>query len=242
MPREQALARAFVEMADTLVADFDVVDFLHVLADRCVELLEVDAAGLMLADQRGQLWVMASSSERGRLLELFELETDEGPCLDCFRSGQPIADMRLDHGDPRWPRFGQQAQAAGFRSVHALPMRLRDDVIGVLNLFSSTPQPLGEDDVRVGQALADVATIGLLQQRAIQHRQVLAEQLQGALNSRVLIEQAKGVIAERLRIDVDDAFDALRTYARRINVRLTDLARRVIEEPGESMPLMERPG
>lgn len=227
---EHTFAEAFVELADTLVADFDVVDFLHVLTHRSVELLDVQAAGIILADQRGRLRVMASSSERARLLELFEVETDEGPCLECFRTGHAVTDTGLDDPGSRWPRLGNHARAVGFRSVHALPMRLRDDVIGALNLFSVGSHPLTASDAGMGQALADVATIGLLQQRAIQDRQILAEQLQGALNSRVVIEQAKGVLAERLGIDVHEAFDALRAYARHHNVRLSDLAQHVVED------------
>ncbi len=229
MPREVTIARAFVELADTLVADFDVVDLLHVLAGRCVELLDVQAAGLMLADRRGELRLMASSSEQSRLLELFELETDEGPCLTCFETGQPVADIALHQPDPRWPRFGRQATDAGFQAVYALPLKLRTDVIGVLNLFSAGSDPLADDDMRIGQALADVATIGLLQHRAIEHRQVLAEQLQGALNSRVLVEQAKGVVAERLGIGMQEAFEAMRAHARRHNARLSDVALGIIE-------------
>ena len=229
MPREVTIAHAFVELADTLVADFDVVDLLHVLASRCVELLGVQAAGLMLADQRGQLRLMASSSEQSRLLELFELETDEGPCLTCYDTGQPVVDTRLDQPDPRWPRFGRHATDAGFRAVYALPLKLRADVIGVLNLFSNGSGPLSDDDMRIGQALADVATIGLLQHRAIEHRQVVAEQLQGALNSRVLVEQAKGVIAERLGIGMPEAFEAMRVHARRNHERLSDVALGIIE-------------
>ncbi len=229
MPREVNLAHAFVELADTLVADFDVVDFLHVLANRCVELLGVQAAGLMLADQRGQLRLVASSSEQSRLLELFELETEEGPCLTCFETGQPTADTRLDQPDPRWPQFGRRAAAAGYESVCALPLKLRTDVIGVLNLFSTEPGPLADDFARIGQALADVATIGLLQHRAIEHRQVLAEQLQGALNSRVLVEQAKGVVSERLHLGMPEAFEAMRAYARRRHQRLSVVALGVIE-------------
>jgi transcriptional regulator with GAF, ATPase, and Fis domain len=228
MRREQSLAQAFVELADTLVADFDVVDFLHVLANRCVELLGVHAAGLMLADQRGQLRLMASSSEQSRLLELFELETDEGPCLACYHTAQATADTNLGQPDHRWPRFGRQASAAGFQSVHALPLRLRTEIIGVLNLFSAKPGSLRKEDARIGQALADVATIGLLQHRAIEHRQVLAAQLQGALNSRVLVEQAKGVLAERLHIGMPEAFNVLRTHGRRHNQRLSDLAQGII--------------
>jgi transcriptional regulator with GAF, ATPase, and Fis domain len=229
VPREQVLARAFVELADTLVAGFDVADFLHLLATRCVQLLDVQAAALMLADQDGQLRVMASSSRRAHLLELFELDTDKGPCLDCFSTGQPTTDTYLGDPDPRWPRLGQHAREAGFQSVHALPMRLRDDIIGVVTLLSTSARPLLADDSSVGQALADVATIGLLQRRAIQDGQSLSEQLQGALDSRVVIEQAKGVLTERLHIDAQEAFDMLRTYARRHNQRIAGVAREIID-------------
>jgi len=227
--REVTLAHALVELADTLVADFDVVDFLHVLANRCVELLGVQAAGLMLGDQTGQLRLMASSSEQSRLLELFELEADEGPCLTCFDTGQPTSDTKLEQPDPRWPRFGSHAANAGFQSVYALPLKLRTDVIGVLNLFADAPGPLPDNHLRIGQALADVATIGLLQHRAIEHRQLLAEQLQGALNSRVLVEQAKGAVAERLRVGMPEAFDSMRAYARRHRQRLSQVALGIIE-------------
>lgn len=229
MPREQVLARAFVELADTLVTGFDVVDFLHLLTTRCVQLLDVQAAALMLADQGGQLRVMASSSERAHLVELFELDTEKGPCLDCFHTGQAAADTYVGDPDPRWPRLAQRARAAGFQSVHALPMRLREDIIGVVTLFSTSARPLLADDSDVGQALADVATIGLLQRRAVQHGQELSEQLQGALDSRVVIEQAKGVLTERLHIDMQEAFDTLRTYARCHNQRLASLARDIID-------------
>jgi len=226
--REQRLAETFVELADTLVADFDVVEFLHTLAYRCVELVSVQAAGLMLADQRGELRVVAASDEQARLLELFELEADQGPCVACYHAASPVADIHLDPADGRWPAFTERALAAGFRAVHALPLRLRSDVIGVLNLFGTAPVALDAQNIQVAQALADVATIGLLQERAIRQREILAEQLQGALNSGVLIEQAKGVLAERLGLDMDAGFRVLREHARRTNRRLTDVARDVI--------------
>lgn len=230
------LADVLVEMADTLVDDFDLIDFLHVLTERCVDLLNVSAAGLLLTDGRGTLQVVAASSERTRLLELFQLQTDQGPCLDCFRTGEPIsvADIR-SAGD--WPGFTAAAAAVGFAAVHALPMRLRTEVIGALNLFDITAGPLDEDKLRIGQALADVATIGLLQQRAIHRRDVVTEQLQSALNSRVLIEQAKGVLAERHQIAVDEAFAALRNGARSSNRRLSDLALAIIDG-SEQMPIL----
>jgi len=225
---EVQLADVFVEMADTLVDDFDVIDFLHGLAERCVQLLGVSAAGLLLTDQQGALQVVAASSERIRLLELFQLQTDQGPCVDCFRTGQPVSVTDLPAAG-RWPRFTAAAAEVGYAAVHALPMRLRDEVIGALNLFDTDPGPLDAAKLRIGQALADVATIGLLQQRAIRRRDVLTEQLQTALNSRILIEQAKGVLAERLQVHLDDAFALLRDSARRHNRRLSDLARAVVD-------------
>ncbi len=188
----QLLAGTFVELTDTMVADFDVIDFLHVLTDRTVALLDVAAAGLLLADPRGQLRVVAASSEAARLLELFQLQNDQGPCLDCFRSAQPVtvADLGAEAG--RWPRFAAAARQGGFAAVQALPMRLRDRVIGALNLFRAGPGPFDPADVRIGQALADVATISLLHERSMRHSDALNEQLQTALNSRVVIEQAKG--------------------------------------------------
>jgi transcriptional regulator with GAF, ATPase, and Fis domain len=222
--REQMLAAAFVELADTLVADFDVVDFLHGLADRAVQLLDVDAAGLMLADQRGSLQVIASSSEQARLVELFQLQHDQGPCLECYQTGRPVYEADMAAAMQRWPMFAPAAAEAGFAAMQAIPMRLRDDVIGAMNLFMYTPRRLDETRLRVGQALADVATIGLLQERNLRHQEVLAEQLQGALNSRVVIEQAKGVLAERLGLDMGQAFGQLRGQARVQNRRLAELA------------------
>src|SRR6185437_9640171 len=224
----QLLSETFVELTDTMVADFDVIDFLHVLTSRSAELLDVSAAGLLLADPRGELRVVAASTEAARLLELFQLQSDQGPCLDCFRSGQPVTATDLS-ADQRWPRFADAAGQAGFAAVQALPMRLRDQVIGALNLFRADPGTFDADSVRVGQALADVATIGLLHERNMRHSDTLNEQLQTALNSRVIIEQAKGKLAERLGIDVNQAFTILRDQARNRNQRLSDLARAFVE-------------
>ena len=219
------LSDTFVDLADTMVADFDVIEFLHVLTDRSVALLAASAAGVMLADPRGELRVAAASSEEAGLLELFQLQNDQGPCLDCFRTGRPVTAADLAGPAPRWPRFAQAAIDAGFRTVEALPMRLRDQVIGALNLFRADPGPLDPADLRIAQALADVATIGLLHERNVRRREAVSEQLQGALNSRVMIEQAKGKLAERLGIDMDRAFRMLRDYARNSNQHLTDVAR-----------------
>jgi transcriptional regulator with GAF, ATPase, and Fis domain len=229
MTRDQLLGEAFVQAADTMVDDFDVIDFLHTLAERCVQLLDVDAAGLMLADNLGQLHATAASSENARLLELFELQGDAGPCVDAFRTGTPVVNADLEANQHRWPRFAEAARATGFTEVHALPLRLRETVIGALNLFCSQPGRLSEDDTRIGQALADVATIGILAQRNVHQAELLTMQLQNALTSRVIIEQAKGVLAERHKISVDQAFTLLRKYARNHNQRLSDLARDVAE-------------
>jgi ANTAR domain-containing protein/GAF domain-containing protein len=227
--RERKLSRTFVELADTLVTGFDVVDFLHLLTERCVDLLDVSAAGLMLADQRGGLRIVAASEERAHLLELFEFQNHEGPCLDCYRSGLPVVGAELDGLAERWPMFGPEALAAGFRSVNAIPMRLRETVIGALNLFSFDGHGLGEADVRVAQALADVATIGILQERAARDTQTIVGQLQTALDSRVVIEQAKGILAERVKVDLDQAFRLLRSHARDTSRPLAAVARQLLD-------------
>jgi GAF domain-containing protein len=229
MPRQAMLVRALVELADTLVADFDVIDLLTLLTDRCVEVLDVEAAGLMLNSVDGQLRVMATSSDAMRVLELFELQAQEGPCLDCYRTGQAVVNHDLDAAGERWPRFSVEASDAGFRMVHALPMRLRGTVLGALNLFHVEPSHMSQADVDAAQALADVATIALLQHRAALEAQVVNEQLNNALNSRIVIEQAKGVLAERQGLDIESAFQLLRNYARNHNELLADVARSVID-------------
>ena len=229
MSRETLLARTFVELADTLVDDFDVVELLTRLADRCVDVVDVGAAGLMLAAPDGDLRVMASSSETMRLLELFELQSQEGPCLDCYRTGQPVVNQNLATVNGLWPRFAAQALVAGFHSVHALPLRLRGTVIGALNLFHIEPGEMRPADVDAAQALADVATIAILQHRAVHETQLVNEQLNWALNSRIVIEQAKGMIAERAGLNMQEAFSTLRTYARNHNLRLADVALDVID-------------
>jgi len=239
MTRQTILAKTFVELADSLVTDFDVVDLLTVLADRCVDVLDVGAAGLMLLGPDGELRVMASSSEAMRVLELFELQSQEGPCLDCYRTGQPVVNQDLATVDGRWPRFAPEALRAGFQSVHALPMRLRGQVIGALNLFHIEPGEMRESDVESAQALADVATITILANRAAFESQLVNEQLTSALNSRVLIEQAKGMVAERLGLDMEGAFNTLRNHARNHNLKLLAVAQDVIDgalAPGSLAP------
>jgi transcriptional regulator with GAF, ATPase, and Fis domain len=230
------LSDTFVELADTMVADFDVIDFLHLLTDRSVVLLSASAAGVMLADPRGELRVAAASNEAAGLLDLFQLQNDQGPCLDCYRTGRPVTATDLTAPDQQWPRFAAAATQYGFRTVEALPMRLRDQVIGALNLFRVAPGPFEQADLRLGQALADVATIGLLHERNVRRSETVVEQLQAALNSRVVIEQAKGKLAERLSIDTDQAFGILRDYARNSNQRLTAVARNFVTSATADFP------
>jgi transcriptional regulator with GAF, ATPase, and Fis domain len=223
--REGLLAQTFVDISDTLVADFDVVEFLAVLAGRCVELLDVAEAGLMLADPSGTLRVAASSSHKMNLLELLELQHEDGPCTESYRRKAPVGEADLSTAVERWPRFVPEALDAGFHSAYALPMRLRDDVIGALNLLRVESGAIDPDDLVVAQALADVATIGILQHRTATENKIIAEQLQYALNSRVLIEQAKGVLGAQADLSMDDAFEAMRSYARSSHQNLTDVAR-----------------
>jgi GAF domain-containing protein len=229
MSREADVVRSFVEMADTLVDDYDVVDLLTRLADRCVSLLGVSAAGVMLVSPAGRLGLAASSSEAMRLLELFELQAQEGPCLDAFRTGERVEQENLDAGSGCWPSFSAAATEVGFQSALALPLRLRDVTLGALNLLSTTRIPMDEADVVVARAFADLATLSILQHRASEEAQRLNEQLSAALTSRVVIEQAKGVISERAGLDLDEAFTRLRAYARNHNLRLTDVAQAAID-------------
>jgi GAF domain-containing protein len=226
--REELLSDTFVALADTLVDDFDLVEFLSLLSERCVELFETEAAGVMLAGA-GVLQLMASSSERMRLIELFELQRDEGPCPDCYRSGEAVGEADLEKARERWPTFSGEALRAGFRAVHAMPMRLRGEVIGVLNLFRNNVGALPDADLRAAQALADVATLSILHHRLQGDSKMVTEQLQHALNSRIVIEQAKGVLAERAKVDMDEAFTLLRTYARDHNRLLSQVAHGIVD-------------
>ena len=229
-PREQRLGEVFVSLADTLVADYDVIDLLYNLSTACVELLAVDTAGIMVtADGKGALQTVASSHERTELLELFQLQNDEGPCLDTFRQGRPVTCHDLSREGGRWPTFSAHAVKRGYRSVHTRPMRVRNTVIGALNLFGDRPGPMPETDLHTAQALADIATISIIRDRTADTLTELVEQLQTALSSRVAIEQAKGMLAGRLGIDTDAAFSRLRQYARSHGERLTGVAQKVLD-------------
>ncbi len=226
--REQRVSAAFVALADTLVDDYDIIDLLDQLVGHCVALLAADAAGLMLADARGQLRVVAASSEDAQTMELLQLQSEQGPCLEAFETVAQVRVPDLAKVAQRWPRFvAAVAESGAFASVHAIPLRLRGQAIGALNLFHRSPGPLPEADLALGQALADVATIGILSERAVHRGEVLNEQLQTALNSRVVVEQAKGVIAQHFGVGMDVGFDRLRRYARAHNLRLAEVARRV---------------
>jgi transcriptional regulator with GAF, ATPase, and Fis domain len=226
--RERNVTDAFVSLASSLAGGQDVVELLSGLAQDTTLLLDVASTGILLADQRGVLHLVAASSETTRSLELFQLQRDQGPCLDCYRSGVPVTVADLRDERARWPAFVPAAAEAGFRSVHALPMRLRDTVLGTVGLFGTSTGALGEDDLRLGQALAYVAAVAVVQERAAADGVLVSAQLQRALDSRVVLEQAKGVLAQRAGLDMDQAFAALRRYARDHNLRLTDVATAVV--------------
>ncbi|MGI8984159.1 MAG: GAF and ANTAR domain-containing protein [Acidimicrobiales bacterium] len=241
--REELLADTFLQLADTLVDDFDVIELLTMLSGRCVELLDASATGILLADVHRTLHVVAASSEQVNLLELFQIQNEEGPCLDAFRAGVAVVHGDLGAQSP-WPRFGRQAIEAGLPSVHAFPMRVRDTVLGTLNLFMAEAGPLSGADVTVAQALAHAATIALLQDRATTDTNRLTAQLQGALNSRVTIEQAKGALAERADIGMDEAFRRLRAYARDHSAKLTEVAETIVARTlaAAEMDILVSPG
>ena len=226
--KQTLLGETMVMLADNLVTNFDVVELFTTLTDRCVSILGVSAAGIMLAGPDGSLRVIASSSEQMRLLELFELQTEQGPCLESFQTGKAVSHHDVAEAIDRWPRFAPEALSSGFHSVHALPMHLRGNVIGALNLFHTEVGGIGADVVQTAQAFADIATIAILQYRASLQAHELMDQLNTALNTRIVIEQAKGIVAEREQLDMQQAFAALRGHARHHNLRLTDVAAAIV--------------
>jgi GAF domain-containing protein len=228
--RELWLADTLVELGDSLVSDFDVIELLSVLATRCAMLLDASEVGVLLRNELGGLTVMASTSERARALELFEIQSEEGPCLDCVTSSRQVAITDLDgEGRSRWPRFAEEALAVGYSAVVAMPMRLREETIGAVNVFLDGERAPGPVDLRLAQAFADAATISILQDRVLDSAQVLADQMQHALHSRIALEQAKGIVAEVLVVSMDEAFDVLRGHARANTLKLSELSRRLVE-------------
>ena len=238
----ERLADVFVDVADTLVTDFDLIDFLHTVAGHAAEVTGTAAVGLMLADTEGRLHYMAASSESARLLELLQLQNSEGPCLECFHAGEPIAQDDLREAYDRWPVFARRAVESGVLAVHAFPMRLRDRVIGAMNVFRAENVALPAEDQRVLRALADVATIAIIQEQATARAELLNEQLQAALTSRIVIEQAKGAVAQTFGVTVEQAFEMLRRHARSHHLRLTDLAHTIVTTPGAASVLRVQGG
>jgi GAF domain-containing protein len=227
----ERLAEIMVNVADTLADDFDLMDMLHVLTRDAAELLDAGEVGLMLADDKGGLQFVAASHERTQTLELFQLQVHEGPCVDAFATGAPVTNIELASAGGRWPDFAAPAAAAGFAVVHALPMRLHRQVIGVLNIFTAADRVLQPSELAIVQALADLTTIALLRERALQEATVLAEQLQAGFQSRLVIERAKGALAQLHGIDAEDAFELLRSYARRNRYKITDVAEGWLAQP-----------
>jgi len=227
--RDAALLESFAMLADNLVSGYDVIDLLQTLVERCQEVLDANQAGILLEDESGRLDVVAATDEHVRLIEMLQLDGDGGPCAECFRTGQPVLVPATDEIEPRWARFGDLAVSEGILSVYCVPLRLRRRTIGSLNLFSDHPGMPPRLDQVAARALADVATISILQRREAHEGEIVKEQLQHALNSRVLIEQAKGVVSYTRRIPVDEAFKLIRSYARSNQSRLDDVARRIVE-------------
>jgi len=226
--RKRELLETFVELADTLVEDFDLVDFLAGLAERVVLLEIASEVGILLADEAGKLQFVAASHERTQMLELFQVQQDEGPCQDCFTTGKAVRVDELADSIDHWPVFVPKAIAVGFRSIQTVPLRLRGNILGAMNLFFTEPNGISPESVSVIQAMADVATIGILQQRELHRAHTVEAQLQNALQSRVSIEQAKGVVSEQAQVGTDAAFFMLRRYARDNNFKLVDVARDVV--------------
>lgn len=222
------LARVFLELADTVLDSFDIIEFLDNLTERCLEVLDVDAAGLMLADREGRLTLMAATVHEVRVLGLFELQVQEGPCIECYETGLAITNVSLVESRERWPKFGPAALESGFGTTHAVQMRLRGHVIGALNLLTRDERSLSDGDLAVGQAMADMATIGLVHQRNADNQTALTEQLQIALNSRVLVEQAKGALSNHANVSLSEAFNMMRDYARRNELKLSNVASGVV--------------
>lgn len=226
--RAELVSAAFVKLAGELVGEYDIVDMLHTLVIESVTVLDASAAGLLLADPLGELQVLASTSEESYLVEVLQQQAGAGPCVDAYRTGTVVTINDIDAAGHMYPDFREAALSQGFHSVHAIPMRLRHRTIGALNLFRTETGDLSPEDAAIGQALADVATLSILQERAFRENAVVNSQLQHALSSRILVEQAKGVIAQGGNVDMNEAFTRLRSYARAHNQTIHATAERVI--------------
>jgi transcriptional regulator with GAF, ATPase, and Fis domain len=237
--RERDLTDAFVSLASALAAGYDVVDLLSTLTSTCARLLDVAAAGILLADRSGALHVLAASSEETRHLETFQLQRAEGPCLDCYATGSSVSVPDLAEESERWPQFVAAADLVGFRSVHAVPLRLGEVTLGAMGLFGSAVGALNADDLRLGQALADVATAALIQDKTAADTATVNDQLQTALTSRVSIEQAKGILAQHGDLDMNRAFAVLRSYCRDHNLRLAEVAQLIADRALPAKEVLE---
>jgi GAF domain-containing protein len=226
--RSEKIFDVFATLADTLVANYDVLDVLQTLVDACRDTLDVDSAGILLANSSGRLEVVASTSEANALVETMQLDADAGPCMDCFRTRSVVSLPDVAAGPERWRRFASTALAVGIHSVYAIPLRLRETTIGTLNLMRGERGEFDRHDIRAAQAFADVATIGILQERSLRDASAVRDQLQQALNSRVVIEQAKGVVAETANVSVEEAFTAIRDLARSQQVALRSIAHQIV--------------
>jgi GAF domain-containing protein len=226
--REARLLQTFATLADTLVDDYDVVDLLQSLVDACRDLLNTTAAGILLADGDGELELVVSTSEASRLVEVMQLSAHDGPCIECYQTGTAVSVPSISDSVDEWPAFARSALEQGFASAAAIPLRLRESTIGTLNLLHSEEGPAAEADIVAARAFADVATIGILHERSLRESEVLSEQLQIALSSRVVIEQAKGVVSFTNGVPVDEAFELIRAYARRHQLPLRDVAARLV--------------
>jgi GAF domain-containing protein len=229
IPREQRINEAFVKVADTLMDSYDIVDLLSTLVNECTDLLGVDAGGMLIADTFGNLELVASTSEEAEFVEVMQLAAGAGPCVECFTSGAAVSVADIRDTDGVWPEFSAAALQRGFRSLHATPMRLRGRVIGTMNLLGVEPGVFDARDVALAQALADVAIIGILQERSLRDPQIISEQLHLALDTRVMIEQAKGVLSHVHSMSMEGAFRSMRAYARDHGMSLRDVAGGIID-------------
>ena len=235
--REERINDAFVRVAGTLVDNYDVVDLLSTLVHTCTQLLDVQSGGILLADGTGMLELVASTSEEAETVEVMIVAAGAGPCIDSFKTGSVVSVPDIAADSDLWPRFRRTALDQGFRAAHATPLRLHGEVIGAMNLLSTMSGPLSDRDARLAQALADVATVGILHERSFRQPETVTAQLHLALDTRVLVEQAKGVLAHVRSCTMSEAFEALRDYARDHDITLRSAAEGVVNRtiPAEAL-------